>query len=134
MNVCNKKASESVEKTLPPMTDLERELADEALGDARKALSSAMIFALATRAEEAEDLMIAFGEQVDLTAKIHEAGLLPRGLSMTCKAGPFPPALVWIEKNIDRLLADPNVHPVFRQWAELNDERHRIKHLLPTLN
>lgn len=134
MNTCNKKASYPVQKSLPPMTSLELELADEAVADARRTLSSAMIYALATRANEAEDLMLAFNEQVDLTAKIHEAGLLPKGISMKCEDGRLHPALLWIEKNIDRLLADPNVHPIFRRWAELNDERHRISHLLPALN
>lgn len=123
-----------MEKTLPAMTALGRRLAEDALGEARNSLSSALFYALATRAEETDDLLAAYSEQVDLTAKIHEAGLLPRGLSMECKAGPFPTALVWIEKNINQLLADPHCHPVFRQWAELNDQRHRIKHLLPTLN
>lgn len=107
------------------------EFAAEALGEARLSLFGATMYALAVKAEEADGLMDALNEQLDLTVKLHEAGLLPEGLNIR---GGEPLAHTWLEKNIDRLVKRPGTHPVFQQWARLHDERHRIRHLLPPLN
>lgn len=109
------------------------EVAAESIDEARYALSSAAIYALAIRAPEAIDLLEALSEQIDLTAKIHEAGLLPEGVFLN-RDGDRPLALDWLERNINTLLAQPDVEPLFKEWAKLNEVRHLIAHRLPKLN
>lgn len=125
------KASEPL--AIPPSTPNRTldEFAADALGEARLSLFAATMYALAVKAAEADDLMDALNEQLDLTVKLHEAGLLPEGLNLR---GAEPLAHTWLEKNIDRLVKSADTPPAVRQWARLHDERHRIRHLLPTLN
>ena len=133
-NTCNKRQVLLTSIYQPSATKYP-ELAEEALHEARHTLSAAMTYALAIRAPESDALLEAFNRQVDLTARMARAGLIPvsprRGRS---GGGSIATAMAWLENNIEQLLADPTPHPDVQAWAALNDERHRIRHRLPRLN
>lgn len=127
------KAREAVNESDAEFCSIHAEVAAESIDEARYALFGAAIYALAIRAPEALDLLEALSEQIDLTVKIHEAGLLPEGVILS-RDGDRPLAFDWLERNINTLLAQRNAHPAIREWARLNDMRHLIAHRLPRLN
>lgn len=106
-------------------------LAPQVLADvtdsARTDLFAAMLFSYAANLPPAtsELLGMAWMERVALTKALHKAGLLPRHLPLS---GPEPVADTWLVKNIEQLRG---THPLFEEWAALNDERLLVSDHLP---
>jgi len=110
--------------------DLTSTVVTEVALEARRDVFAAMLFAYALRlpAATTDLLSIAWIDRLDLTEKLLKGGMLPPEVRLS---GPEPLADTWLVKNIEHLRES---HPLFAEWADLNDERLLIEAHLPVVH
>ncbi len=124
--------------TTPSMLSLYTKEAASGLGpaivaevaqDARHDVFAAMVYAHSINLQEStrELLAIAWMDRLEITEQLMRAGMLPDDLELF---GPSP-ADCWLVRNIARLRG---THPLFTEWANLNDERLLILQHLPRIH